>query len=44
VSDTVTLVVDRATAEDLVADESTIKVKTMVDLEYAALRALGMDE
>lgn len=41
--DTVTITISREAAEDLIADTNLIKAKTMVELEYAALAALGLE-
>lgn len=42
--DKITLTISLKAAKDLVADSSIIDAATMVELEYAALAALGMDE
>ena len=44
VTDTITITISRKCAEDLVADERTIRAETITELEYAALKALGMDD
>lgn len=43
-SDIVTLVISKKAALDLVSDEIFIQAETLVEVEYAALAALGMDK
>ena len=39
----VTITISRASAEDFVSDTNIISAKTMIELEYACLAALGIE-
>jgi len=42
--DTVTIIISRRAAKDVIADEPFIRSATMTEIEHACLKTLGVEE